>query len=353
MKVVVIGAGIVGAAAAYRLARGGADVTVIDGQGPGAGATGRSFGWINASFHHDARHFRLRAAAMAAWRALAAELELPLRWDGALWWEGQGAALAQMETALRALDYPVERLSGAALRGRVPALAEVPDAALAFPSEGVADPRAVAEALLRASGARLIVGQAAEAIETAGDAVASVRLGGTRLSADRVVVAAGCDAPGLVAPLGVALPMKPAPGLLVETAPVPFRLDPVLVSPMQEVRQVPGGGLMAPSSADHQRPDAPPQDGTMAALADTATDRLRRMFGLDQLGWTRVVRGERPVPADDLPVLGAAGPAGLVIAVMHSGVTLAPLAGRAVAEAVLGNGPDPDLWASYRVDRFG
>ena len=70
MKVVVVGAGIIGASVAYQLAKAGAQVTVIDGAGVAAGATGRSFGWINASFHADAAHFRLRAESMAAYHRL-------------------------------------------------------------------------------------------------------------------------------------------------------------------------------------------------------------------------------------------------------------------------------------------
>ena len=63
-KVMVIGAGILGAATAYELQKAGSDVTVIDsGQG---GATQASFGWINASFYLDADHFRLRQQSLAA-----------------------------------------------------------------------------------------------------------------------------------------------------------------------------------------------------------------------------------------------------------------------------------------------
>ncbi len=44
--VMVVGAGIVGASVAYHLARGGADVVLLDRSLPGAGATGDSFAWI-------------------------------------------------------------------------------------------------------------------------------------------------------------------------------------------------------------------------------------------------------------------------------------------------------------------
>ena len=50
MKVIVVGAGIVGASIAYHLAAAGAAVTVLDAGAVGAGASAKSFGWINASF---------------------------------------------------------------------------------------------------------------------------------------------------------------------------------------------------------------------------------------------------------------------------------------------------------------
>ena len=48
MKAVVIGAGIVGASIGYHLAARGADVTLIDKNKPGSGASSHSFAWINA-----------------------------------------------------------------------------------------------------------------------------------------------------------------------------------------------------------------------------------------------------------------------------------------------------------------
>ena len=56
----------------------------------GMGATGQSFGWINASFHADEAHFRLRQAGMEAWRRIEG---VSVDWQGCLCWEHQGAAL--------------------------------------------------------------------------------------------------------------------------------------------------------------------------------------------------------------------------------------------------------------------
>ena len=58
----------------------------------------------------------------------------------------------------------------------------------------------------------------------------------------------------------------------------------------------------------------------------------------------------RPVPRDGLPVIGAEGPQGIYVATMHSGVTLAPLVGRLVAQEL--NGGQAELLAPYRPARF-
>jgi len=60
----------------------------------------------------------------------------------------------------------------------------------------------------------------------------------------------------------------------------------------------------------------------------------------------------RPMPEDGFPAVGfVPGPEGLYVAVMHSGVTLAPAIGRFAAEEIL-DGARIDLLAPYRPSRF-
>ncbi|MEN8918585.1 MAG: FAD-dependent oxidoreductase, partial [Octadecabacter sp.] len=152
MKVIVVGAGIIGASIAYNLGRGGAEVTVITDNS--ANATEASFGWINASFYADDAHHRLRVEGMAAYvRLTDAQPNLPIQMNGALWWEEQGSGLSKMRAALLALGYPVENIGRLAALEREPDLRDLPDELLLFPSEGVAEAGALAAALLAASGA--------------------------------------------------------------------------------------------------------------------------------------------------------------------------------------------------------
>ena len=62
--------------------------------------------------------------------------------------------------------------------------------------------------------------------------------------------------------------------------------------------------------------------------------------------------GTRPVPIDGFPVVGnIEGHEGVFVAVMHSGVTLAPLIGKLLASEMLKNSKSP-LLESFRPSRF-
>ena len=51
LKIVVIGAGIIGTFIAYELSKYGIDVTLIDKNKPGSGTSGSSFNCVNATYH--------------------------------------------------------------------------------------------------------------------------------------------------------------------------------------------------------------------------------------------------------------------------------------------------------------
>ncbi len=346
-RAAVIGAGLLGAAAAFHLARGGWRVSVLS-EGPVAGgASGASFGWINASFYHDPAHHRLRAEGIAAHHRLAA-VGLA-HWQGCIWHETAGAQQAAFAAQLRALGYPVEPLTRAEVARRLPALA-APEAALFLPSEGAVDAAAQAAALLQASGAEVWTGVSVQAIAVDGGRATAVVTAAGRVAADCVVLAAGTGTPALLAPLGIALPMLARPGVLVRTRPVRPVLAHILCGPGGEVRQLPSGHLLAPAAVSHQGDSAERIDQTPEALARATVARLAALLPGTDLVAEWEGQADRPVPGDGLPVLGEALP-GLIVAVMHSGVTLGPLAGEAVAALADGRGAGP-LWAPFAPGRF-
>ena len=125
MRVVVVGAGVVGSALALRLAERGAKVTLVDAGAPGGGTSGTSFAWLNANKKTPRAYFELNLAGMRAHRELAAEL-------GGDWYRPQGnlewgaADLEARVDRLRGWSYEAELVPAAHARALEPAL-RVPD----------------------------------------------------------------------------------------------------------------------------------------------------------------------------------------------------------------------------------
>ncbi len=146
-RVVVVGAGIVGAAIAYYAARRGAAVTLVDEALPGSGATRSSFAWIGSSGEWPGGAAALRGGVLQQWRRLEEELAgVRVRWTGSLSWEA-GRSSPSSVAAGGAWDGEV--LSAAQVAGLEPNLREPPTWAVRSCSDGAVDPVAVTEALVR------------------------------------------------------------------------------------------------------------------------------------------------------------------------------------------------------------
>lgn len=351
MHVIVVGAGIVGASVAFHLAERGARVTVIDAGAVAGQASGRSLGWINASFYLTDAHFRLRAEGMAAHRRLAARLPgCETAWPGCIWYEEEGEAQQVAADRLQALGYRVQRLARAQVADMVPALADPPDGALFLPDEGATDAARLAGQMLSAPGITTLAGIAATALCSHSGRITGATTAHGTIAADHAILAAGTTTPGLLAPLGIPLPMLDRPGLILRTRPVPPVLPVVLCTAAQEVRQLPCGRLLAPAAAGHQADGATMLAASPGTLAQQGLARLRAMFPAARPTLEQATLGHRPVPADGLPVIGHPLP-GLSVAVMHSGVTLAAITGELLADEIL-TGADSALLSAFRPARF-
>ncbi|MEY1555652.1 NAD(P)/FAD-dependent oxidoreductase [Yoonia sp. R2331] len=346
--IVIVGAGLIGAALAYRLSAAGAKVTIVDMAGPAAGASGTSFGWINASFYKDAEHYRLRAAGIAAHQRLHQILTTgAYTWQPALWYEEQGDALTKMADDLRALDYPVSQFDQAQIADLEPNIV-APDAGLCFAAEGVVDAAALTRDLFaaaQANGARAVLGVTVQAVHRTAGKVTGVTTHQGVIHADQVVVAAGTGAADLIG-----LPMLTRPGLLMKTNALPPVLAHILVSPAGEVKQDAEGRLVMPTAIGHQADDSTQLAQTPVLAADAALARLQAMIPQHDLCWTEVALAYRPVPQDGLPVIGAVEP-GLYACVMHSGVTLAAISAEYATQELL-HGDMVNALGPYRPTRF-
>lgn len=353
-KIIVVGAGIIGASTAYQLQKAGADVTVIDAGH--ASATRASFGWINASFFLDRDHFQLRADAIHAYQELTAELTLSVNWCGCLCFENTGAAFDQQASDLKAMGYPFVEIDAQAFSKLEPHVANPPDRALMFQQEAAADSGALADQLLAAAiarGARTIRGVAVNGFEMHGDRVTGIRTTAGVLNADYVVSAVGIATQSLMADVDVDIPMLTRPAVMVTTQPVAPILQHVLVTDIGEIRQLPNGALMLPAAISHQSDASEVLAYPIEQEADIALARLQALLPKNKLRWEQATLAYRPVPHDERPAVGQVRD-GLYVACMHSGITLGALMGQQIAVEVT-SGPSNETaqrLAPYRPDRF-
>lgn len=362
--VAVIGAGVVGASVAFRLAQRGATVWIIDKAQPGQGTSGASFAWVNSNQKTPRDYFELNLAGLREHQALRDELgAAPWLHDGGnLTWAVEADAQAK-------LTERVERLRGwgyAAEWRDTDALAELephvrpPQADLPiayFPEEAWADAPLLALRLVTLAqelGAQLRTDSAVTGIETTGSRVSGVRLAdGERIAVDAVVNAAGPSADRVAAILDLPLPLAPTSGLLVRVHTGTDLVGRIIHTPRVNIRpDGPGHLLLHHDSIDAQlddRDSLPLDDPLCHELLDRARQVLN---GLDNAEIVAARIGVRPYPADGRSCVGAVSTIqGYYEAVTHSGVTLGPLLGRLLAQEILTGDVDP-LAAPFRPDRF-
>ncbi len=365
LTVGVIGAGIVGASIACRLAQQGARVRILDAAQPGSGTTSSSFAWVNANQKTPRDYFDLNHAGLEEHVRLPDELQ-PAIWfhaGGNLIWAETTVDRDELEARverLRGWGYAAEWWSAAQVNAELePAVAfPTPETAVAFfPDEAWVDaPQLTGRlvAVARRHGAEVGVGTAVEAIETAGGRVAAIRLrGSARIPVDAVVSAAGPGAERIAALLGLPLPLAPTRGLLVRLAVEGDPVRRVVHSPRVNARPDGRGHLII----HHDLLDRQLRDRHGIHPADPPCDALLRRARevIPALEAAIVVTariGVRPIPRDGRACVGAVSAVpGYYEAVTHSGVTLGPLIGRLLAREMLSGEVDP-LLAPFRPDRF-
>ena len=352
-SIVIIGAGVIGATVAYHLARRGAAVTVVERASPGEGASAASFAWINAAAARGSEsYYRLRLQSLLEYHRLEREITLSVNHNGGLDWSATPDILAQEAERLAGLGYPVHMVDRETVRNFEPDVLDPPEAALFSEIEASVDPSALAAALLAAArehGAEIRANCAVTGLGLEAGALGGVATEEGFLAADCVVLAAGVASEALAREIGVALPMNDTAGLLIHTDPAPALLRRVLRMPGLHMKQNPDGRIVAGRDFG----GGPVPNDIEAEGASLLAEVAARLRLIAPLSLDRITVGIRPEPLDGFPAIGfAKRPGNLYLAVMHSGITLAPLVGRLAAAEILDN-IDVELLAPFRSSRFG
>jgi glycine/D-amino acid oxidase-like deaminating enzyme len=372
-RVIVIGAGIVGASIAYNLSKRGCDVLMLEKVEPAAQASGNSFAWINASWSDQPdSYYTLRTHSLNEYHRLEEELDFPIRWGGSLEWYHTEEAEQEMSEGvdrIQALGAPTWMIDKDRVAHIEPKLKLMSDGRAAWCSrDGAVDAAAATRAMVDGvtdNGGRIIFPAVVSSIRQSMGGV-EISAGMFSFKADLVVIAAGTGANEIasLAGLGINLVKPATPGIIVTTRPMPPLIKAVAYTTDTHFHQRPDGRVVigekagAPDTGEHMayltdRPNAYPT----AELAKQHADRVLQAAGehLPPLAGAEVERigvGWRPLPVDGLPIVGHVPTRPHVyIASMHSGVTLAPIIGHLAAMEIL-DGVRVNLLDDFRVERL-
>lgn len=363
MRVVIVGGGIVGAGIAWRLAKRGVDVLLLDDRTRPGMATSAAAGMLAplAEAHQPGPFLELGLESLERYPGFIADVEAETGY--ATGYARAGKLIAALTAAeaddlaaafawwLRAERVHVELIDAARAHTLEPALAPDVRAAVLIRDDHRVDNVQLAEALTRAAtlaGARIIHDRAMHVTSSNGG-VTGVQSVAGYVEADAVVIAAGAWS-GTLEGLPRVLPVRPVRGQMLALRPSRPLFARTLAGSDAYLVPRTDGRVIVGSTMEEAGYDA---TTTPDALGTLRTAAVRLVPALADAARAGAWAGFRPATPDDLPVLGP-DPLlnGLYYATGHfrNGILLAPVTADAVSAAIVGES-DIDL-APYSIARF-
>jgi glycine oxidase len=355
---IVIGAGVIGLACAWRASQSGAKVCVLERDRPAAGASGVAAGMLapvgEASWGEESL-LALNFESLRRWPGFADQLEAEAQLEtgfaevGALHValdRDEAEELRRRYELHERLGLASEWLSGSECRRLEPGLATAARGGAHVRGEASVDPRRVVAALLAALDRR-------EAAVHSGTEVLSAerRSGAWRVQtangefeAPNLVLAAGCWS-GLAkwVPGGVP-PVRPVKGEILTLGGTPD--DPVCdrIVAGDRVYMVPraNGRLIVGATVEERGFDT---TVTAGGVHELLREAYRLIPEVAELELVETSAGLRPGSPDNAPLIGAGEVEGLLIATGHfrNGVLQAPVTADSIAALLAGDAPPVDL----------
>ncbi len=408
-RVVVVGGGVIGLSCAYHLRRQGAEVTVLERERVGAGASWGNAGWIIpvhstplpgpelrrepfrwrpipgaplqiqtsastlswalrfARSASDARRraglsalARFNAGAIEAFDDLAADgVEFEMHRSGVLFAFVDPAGAAhelQLLAPMREFGFtlPERPLGPEALRSLEPALSDEVGSGFLVESERHVVPHTLLRGLarrLREAGVDILEGHRVTGFDLLDRRVRSVEVETGPIEAEAVVLAAGAWTPSLTRLLGWRLPVRAAKGHSFSIAPSVLPSRPLYLVAARLACTPLGDRLRVAGTVEVGPIDRTIDQKRLASML-RATDRY--LAGGAPTEVFEAWAGPRPLSPDGLPVIGRVPKhANVYVATGHAmlGMTMAPITGRAVARLVLEGVTPPEL-LPFTPDRF-
>jgi sarcosine oxidase subunit beta len=353
---VVVGGGVMGAAAALRLAEGGMRVALCEARQLGMGASGVNAGTLSMQtkrvplIPYAVRGYELwKKAGDAVGFKETGSLTLAYS-------ESEADGLRQRMMARRNAGAPIELITPAAARSLEPRIREGLAAASFCAADGYANASLTGvyyRSRLRAAGVDVRELTPAQRI-VPGDAGVRVYTPAGMLRARRALLATGAWAKTMAEQMGVPLPIR----LRVNTVSVTERMAKLIhaviahASGMLTLKQAANGTVLIGGAWQGR---GSPDDGHGDIAPESLIANLRlAQFVLPDLAGARVMRcwtGFEAQTPDSVPLAGPMPGANnvFVLCCVRSGYTIGPYIGALMADAMLGREPELPLFDPARL----
>jgi glycine oxidase len=364
VRVIVIGAGVIGCATAYELARRGARVTLADMRRPGEGATSASAGVLAPHIEgHSPQLLRLATTSLSMYDAFIEQLrgdgvgEIEYQREGSIEIAATDAQYVQLRAraaAYRAQGVEHRLLDADGVREREPGLAADVAGGLLVPTHGFVSARQLTAALAAGAarhGATMAPGCRIERVTSEhGELRASCE--GRAFVADAVIVAAGSWSGTVAIERAPAAAVKPIRGQLLHLASTRPLASHVLWGADCYLVPWRDGTLLAGATSEDVGFD---ERATVSGVRGLLDAMCKMLPAASDARFHEVRVGLRPSTSDNLPIVGrAAALPNVIYATGHyrNGVLLAPLTASTVADLVLEEQERPELDLTHPA-RFG
>ncbi|MGE5541839.1 MAG: NAD(P)/FAD-dependent oxidoreductase [Bacillota bacterium] len=361
--VVVLGAGVTGCSIAYRLARAGQDVVVVERGHLSSGSSGACDGYIAHQTKRPGVHLDLALSSVKMVAELSEELGYDVQYNrcgsliiirGAEQW----AVMEKHSGEQRAGGLDVQMLDRKAVQEAEPFLSGDFDGATYCALDGRADPLSIAHGFHKAAvqhGARFMFYSEATSVEVKGNRVVGVKTAQGRIACDTLIVACGVWTPEILRPLGIDVPIKPRRGFVMVTEQVPHTLNNLILDaryiaikmgvsvgaeddPVNRygiglsLEQTHSGNILIGNTRQFVGFDTRISPEILEAMRLYTLSVAPKLAGFSII---RTFAGLRPYTPDGLPLLGPVdGFEGLVLAAGHEGdgIALSPITGRLISD---------------------
>ena len=366
LKVVVVGAGVVGSTITYHLAQRDVEITILATGDPEWPASLISFAWVNARDKDPRYYHDLNRRSLDMWYRLAQRLGGDIcTFGGEMRWTTTATGASELKARVHQLQswgYPIRALIPAEVHALEPDVAtgEITGGSYTELEFHVDAPTFIESCLSAAieHGARLerhtkVVGLKTTSHESRTTVLAVVTNRG-ELPCDVVVLAGGADNAKLASYAGLDMPVDHTFGATIITEAVNpiFKNVAMLYTPRDRqptmnIRQLKNGSVMIHGGSHYESIGRNNQD--VESLVEAVSEYLPH---LRKARIKEVRRGRRPMPKDGHPILGFPDAVpNLYLASMHSGFSLAALVGEFATTEIVDQARI-DILEPFRLERF-